>query len=423
MLTNQIKKFDEEFFFYKLDNGLTVILNPIKDRNKIYATFTAKYGSFDNYINNNPLPNGIAHFLEHKLFETKNGDAFNDLSKLGVDANAFTTYDRTSYLFTATETESFYNALTILLDFVQELYISEESVNKEKGIIEQEINMYKDNTDFRIYTEALKAMYKDHPISIDVAGEVEDIMQINKESLTLCHAHFYNPANMILFINGPIDNDEVLDFVKKNQSTKQLNLENLPKPSYIKEPRQVNQKEINLTMDVSRPKALVGLKIDKYESGRELLKLDIGIEILFDILLGESTELRAKLRRDNIIDDSFDLETTVFESCVFAIFAGDVDDTSKFISSIKDILLDAKNLEITQEELERNKRVIVGQFIKSMNSQEYIGNQLVKYVVQDINFFDIIDIAQEITVDYINNLKDIFNEDAITNITITPKST
>src|SRR6476620_4505251 len=192
---NQIQ---EEIYHEKLENGLEVFILPKKGFNKTYATFTTKYGSIDNHFM--PLeksaflkvPDGIAHFLEHKLFEKEDGDVFQQFSKQGASANAFTSFTRTAYLFSCTSNVE--QNLNTLLHFVQEHYFSEKTVEKEKGIIGQEIQMYQDNPDWRLYFGLIDSLFVKHPIKIDIAGTIESISKITKDLLYECYETFYHPS-------------------------------------------------------------------------------------------------------------------------------------------------------------------------------------------------------------------------------------
>ena len=203
------EQLQEELYYEKLANGLDVYILPKQGFNKSFATFTTKYGSVDNHFKSLEkqefvqVPDGIAHFLEHKLFEKEDGDVFQQFSKQGASANAFTSFTRTAYLFSSTS--EFEQNLTTLIDFVQDPYFSEKTVEKEKGIIGQEINMYDDNPDWRLYFGTIANMYHHHPVKIDIAGTVESIAPITKDMLYECYHTFYHPSNMLLFIIGPVD--------------------------------------------------------------------------------------------------------------------------------------------------------------------------------------------------------------------------
>src|SRR6476659_11457808 len=217
----------EELYYEKLPNGLNVYILPKKGFNKTFATFTTKYGSVDNHFvplrkeEFTKVPDGIAHFLEHKLFEKEDGDVFQQFSRQGASANAFTSFTRTAYLFSSTSNVE--QNLETLMNFVQEPYFSEKTVEKEKGIIGQEITMYDDNHDWRLYYGVIQNLYENHPVRIDIAGTIESISHINKDLLYECYNTFYHPSNMLLFVVGPVDATKVMEQIKENQNNKTYN--------------------------------------------------------------------------------------------------------------------------------------------------------------------------------------------------------
>lgn len=218
------EQLQEELYYEKLANGLDVYILPKRGFNKTYATFTTKYGSVDNHFI--PLgkeefvkvPDGIAHFLEHKLFEKEDGDVFQQFSRQGASANAFTSFTRTAYLFSSTSNVEL--NLETLMDFVQEPYFTEKTVEKEKGIIGQEITMYDDNPDWRLYFGLIENLYQNHPVKIDIAGTIDSISHITKDMLYECYNTFYHPSNMLLFVVGPVDVEKIMNQIKENQAKK-----------------------------------------------------------------------------------------------------------------------------------------------------------------------------------------------------------
>ena len=196
-------KVKEKLYIEKLDNGLTVMIVPKKNIQKKYAIWATNYGSIDNEFiipgedKNTQVPDGIAHFLEHKMFEQENGtNSLDMLTALGVNANAYTTNNHTAYLFECTD--NFYEALNELMDYVQNPYFTDDNVEKEKGIIGQEIMMYDDYPEWAVYMNAMKSMYKNNPVKIDITGTIKSISEINKEILYKCYETFYNPSNMVM---------------------------------------------------------------------------------------------------------------------------------------------------------------------------------------------------------------------------------
>ncbi|MER1935456.1 MAG: pitrilysin family protein, partial [Priestia megaterium] len=243
----EFSQLQEQLYHEKMDNGLQVYILPKPEFNKTFATFTTNYGSIDNQfvpLNENEMtkvPDGIAHFLEHKLFEKEDGDVFQQFSKQGASANAFTSFTRTAYLFSCTS--NFEENLETLVDFVQEPYFSEKTVEKEKGIIGQEITMYDDNPDWRLYFGTIQNMYKNHPVKIDIAGTIESISHINKDLLYTCYETFYHPSNMLLFIVGPVDAEKVMKQVRDNQQKKDYKEISDIQRHFDEEPETVDQEK------------------------------------------------------------------------------------------------------------------------------------------------------------------------------------
>ena len=215
----------EKLYIEKLDSGLTVLIIPKKDVLKKYVMWATHYGSIDNKFivpgekETTKVPDGVAHYLEHKMFEQKNGkNSLDVLTELGVNANAYTTNNYTTYLLEATD--NFYDALDELMDYVQNPYFTDENVEKEKGIISQEIKMYDDYPEWAVYMNAIKSMYKVNPVRIDIAGDVESIKKIDKEVLYKCYNTFYNPSNMVMCFCGDFEPIELIEEVKKKTKRK-----------------------------------------------------------------------------------------------------------------------------------------------------------------------------------------------------------
>ncbi|KAB2337576.1 insulinase family protein [Cytobacillus depressus] len=392
----------EELYFEKLDNGLNVYILPKAGFNKTYATFTTKYGSIDNHFQPPgksefvKVPDGIAHFLEHKLFEKEDGDVFQQFSKQGASANAFTSFTRTAYLFSSTS--NVVKNLETLIDFVQYPYFTEQTVEKEKGIIGQEITMYDDNPDWRLYYGLIENMYKNHPVKIDIAGTIETISHITKDMLYECYQTFYHPSNMLLFIIGPVSPDEIMKLVKDNQAAK--NYKELPeiKREFAEEPLEVANKKQVLEMNVQTSKCLVGVKAKHVnQSGREMLKTELCLNVMLDIMFGKSSDHYSSLYKQGLIDDTFSYDYTQENGFGFAMVGGDTRDPDLLAESLKQILLKMKEKgTFSDESLERTKKKKIGAFLRAVNSPEYIANQFTRYAFNEMNLFDVVSTLEEI---------------------------
>lgn len=417
----------EELFHEKLPNGLEVYVLPKKGFNKTYATFTTKYGSIDNKfvpLNKNEMitvPDGIAHFLEHKLFEKEDGDVFQDFSKQGASANAFTSFTRTAYLFSSTSNVE--KNLDTLIDFVQSPYFTEKTVEKEKGIIGQEITMYDDNPDWRLYFGIIQNMFKNHPVKIDIAGTIESISKITKDMLYECYETFYHPSNMVLFIVGPVDPDKILDQIRTNQAKKDYKNQSEIKRHFDDEPEEVAEKKRVLEMNVQSSKCLVGVKAkDANRSGQELLTQELTLNIILDLLFGKSSAQYDSLYNDGLIDETFSFDYTEESGFGFVIVGGDTSNPDVLADRLKKVLLDSGDVPFTQEELDRVKKKKIGGFLRSLNSPEFIANQFTRYAFNDMNLFDVVPTMEKITIeDITQSAKSFFKEERFTVCQVVPK--
>lgn len=403
MQTIEFKQLDETLFYKKLPNGLDVYILPKKGFSKTFVTFTTKYGSIDRTFvpmgesEAITVPDGIAHFLEHKMFEKEDGDVFQQFSEAGASANAFTSFTRTAYLFSATD--HIYKSTETLLNFVQEPYFTEQTVNKEKGIIGQEITMYDDQPDWRLYFGAIENMYHNHPVKIDIAGTIESIDKITAEHLYTCYNTFYHPSNMLLFVVGAIDPTEMMAFIEKNQSEKEF-----PEPTPIKrhfedEPKEVAIKERELKMDVQKPKVYVGLKAKETElSGEEMLKHELSIQIALECLFGRASNFYTDVYENGLIDETFAYDFSLEKGYGFALIGSDSSQPDQLAEKIKNEINNAQS-NLTAENIERVKRKKIGFFLRALNSMEFIANQFTRYKFNEMNLFDAVPVIEKLTVD------------------------
>lgn len=423
----EFAQLQEELYYEKLANGLKVYILPKKGFNKTFCTFTTNYGSVDNTFiplegsEFTQVPDGIAHFLEHKLFEKEDGDVFQDFSKQGASANAFTSFTRTAYLFSSTSNVA--NNLETLINFVQEPYFTEKTVEKEKGIIGQEITMYDDNPDWRLYFGLIENMYVHHPVKIDIAGTIESISHITKDMLYECYNTFYHPSNMLLFIVGPVDPEEYMAQIRENQSKKDYTNHSEIQRKFKEEPAHVNKDKQVLKMNVHTSKCLVGIKgIDVEQSGKEMMKQEWSINLLLDFLFSESSENYQNLFQEGLIDDTFSYDYTQEHGFGFAMIGGDTSDPDRLETAIKEILMKAKTTDFASETLERTKKKKIGAFLRAINSAEYIANQFTRYAFNEMNLFDVVPAVEEITVEDIKNAANkLLAEERITSCQVVPK--
>jgi len=418
----------EELYHEKMSNGLNVYILPKNGFNKTYATFTTKYGSVDNtfiplgkdeYVK---VPDGIAHFLEHKLFEKEDGDVFQQFSRQGASANAFTSFTRTAYLFSSTSDVE--KNLETLIDFVQEPYFSEKTVEKEKGIIGQEITMYDDNPDWRLYFGLIQNLYQNHPVKIDIAGTIESISHITKDWLYECYNTFYHPSNMLLFIVGPVDPEKIMNQVRENQAKKDYKDQREIKRKFESEPTQAAEKKQVLEMNVQTSKALVGIKaLHVDQMGAEMLKNELTMNVLLDLLFGKSSENYNQLYSEGLIDETFSFDYTQEQGFGFAMVGGDTREPDQLAERLEKMLLDAKkNSSITEEQLARAKKKKIGAFLRAVNSPEYIANQFTRYAFNDMNLFDVVPTLESITLQDVKSLAaEVISEERFSVCQVIPK--
>lgn len=407
---------DETLYVETLSNGLQVFLMPKPEMSKTFGIFMTNYGSIDRKFipagkeAAEEVPDGVAHFLEHKLFEKEDRDVFQDFLNLGASPNAYTSFTKTAYLFSATANAEA-NVRT-LIDFVQDPYFSDTTVEKEKGIIGQEIKMYDDQPDWQSFMGAIKNMYAHHPVRIDIAGTVSSIADITKDDLYTCYNTFYHPANMALFVIGNFEVEAMMQSIKENQAGKTFFDQPLPDHVYPEEPKQVAVKEETIHMPVTMPKVTVGIKETNGSiSKEEFLKRDTIQTMLLDYLFDNGGPFYEELYDAGLIDDSFSVSTTVEESFSFSLLSSNTNEPEKLAAKLKELLLRTNTWELEEATFERLKKKRIGQQLRAMNSLEYIANQYVHYHFMGLDFFEVISYLEALTVEEVQQFLPSWIED------------
>ena len=415
MNKKEYTQINEILYTETLENGLKVYLLPKNDYHKTYGLFTTNYGSIDNEFI--PLgekdfvkvPDGIAHFLEHKMFEKEDGDVFQKFGQQGASANAFTSFTKTSYLFSTTDKVE--ENLETLLNFVQEPYFTKETVEKEKGIIGQEIQMYLDDPNWRLFFGIIGNLYPKHPLHIDIAGTVESISEITAEDLYTCYNTFYHPSNMNLFLVGKMDPETMIAFIRENQGKKSF-AKAVPIARHFPEETASDIiRESSVKMSISKSKVLVGLKgLDELPSnGFELMKYKTTANLLLQLLFGNTSKNYLNLYNAGLLDDSFSYEFNLDRSYHFADFGGDSDRPEELAERIEEILLDVeKSEELTEVNLALLKKKMIGKYFQSLNSLEYIANQFSQSLYGEVTLFDMISVIESIQLSDIRLLAEGF---------------
>ena len=398
------KRIEESIYFQQLDSGLNIYFVPKKGYKQKHAIFAADYGSNDNHFvpigERDPIkvPAGVAHFLEHKLFEDRDMDIFDRFSRLGASVNAYTNFNQTAYLFSTTE--NFYESLELLVKFVQNPYFTDSNVEKEKGIIEQEIRMYEDSPNWRVYFNCLNGMYLDHPVKIDIAGTVKSIREIDKDILYRCYNTFYSPSNMVLFITGDLSFERIVDVVKKAER------KDLPKAAeeiarvYPDEPTKIQKQYIEDRLATSIPLFSIGIKDNKLNmQGNELVKKDLVTNLLLEILFGESSKLYNELYSKGLIDNNFTSYFTGKVDYGHSLVLGQSNEPNRVYDEILKHIKDAKKSRISEEAFQRIKNKNVGGFLMGLNSLKFISNYFIDNYFDGFLFIDLLDILDNIGIE------------------------
>ncbi|HJJ05447.1 MAG TPA: insulinase family protein [Clostridiaceae bacterium] len=404
----------EKAYIEKLENGLTVIIIPKNTTNKKYIIWGTNFGSIDNHFimpNTNEevyIPDGVAHFLEHKMFEQSNGtNSLDTLMALGIDANAYTTNDHTAYLFECTD--KFYEGLDELMDYVQNPYFTDENVEKEKGIIGQEIRMYDDDPGWQLYMQILDCLYKKNEIKIDIAGTVESISKITPDVLQKCYDTFYHPSNMVMVICGDFVPEEILEEVKKRLKPKQNQGE--IKRIYELEENGINKKYNEKVMEVSMPLFAVGYK-DEQVHNESIVRKHIAIEILLNLIIGKSSELYKELYETGIIMEEPDKSFEFSKQYAHAIISGQTKDPKIVAKKIKETVQNYKENGIPDEEFERIKKKIYGEYVMEYNQISNIARMFLADYMKKINSFDYLEEYKLVTREYAQQiLKETFKDE------------
>lgn len=407
------EKLGESYSEFVHASGLTVYVFP-KSLSTSYALFATKYGSLENVFKLSTdeefttVPAGIAHFLEHKMFENANGvDTFELFGQTGASANAYTSFDKTAYLFSSTD--NFYESLSILLDFVTHPYFTKETVAKEQGIIAQEIQMYEDNPNTRVYYELMRAMYEKHDVRTEIAGSVESIAEITDELLYKCYNTFYNLHNMVLCVCGDVE-------LVKVQAVLDKVLKPAPKQEIVRkyqtEKAEVFKERTETKMQIARPQFAIGVKdVMIPESPTEFSKKDFGMRILNEILFSSSTDFYNEMYEKGILNSQFSCEYDSTASFAYNYYAGETDDPDAFFVILKQYIADCQSKPIDEDAFLRAKRVVYADFIRLFDSTDEIANELVSYAFLDMPLFDNLAILDSIDKAYVEGLlRDCFRD-------------
>ncbi len=423
MKIKQIKneKLGETVFCAKHSSGLEIAVLPKEGYTSAYAVFSVKYGSIDTAVKNDngefeTIPEGTAHFLEHKLFESEDLNAFERFAKTGASANAYTSFEKTSYLFKGSE--NIEDSLEILLDFVQNPYFTQQTVEKEQGIIGQEIRMYQDLPDWQVMFNLLKALYSSHPVRIDIAGTQESIAEIDADLLHRLYKTFYNPANMMLSVVGAIEPQKVFDIVDrciKNVEGKAIERKfekesPLPVRDYIEEKLSVAQKQF-----------LLGFKED---ISAPLLSLEdeIASQVMLDAIMGKSSPLFKRLLDEELIDMGFGSELFNGHGFCCVMMGGTSADPEKTAAILRSEIKKFREEGVDPAAFERAKRKLYGRYVMGYNDIDDTANLFTSLYFNGCEPFAELEACKNLTIERVNSRLAALRDEACALSVISPIS-
>ena len=413
MCVQNSPELNETTFSTTLSNGLNVYVCKKQGFSKKIGLFGTKYGSIVNDFvdiltgKRIQVPDGIAHFLEHKLFEKEGANALDLFSKMGVSSNAYTSFDQTVYFFETSE--KYKEAIAMLVKLIKEPYFTDENVQKEQGIIGQEISMYDDDPSFMVYFNALRAMYQKNPVRIDIAGTIESISHITKELLYTCYNTFYSPQNMFFIVIGDVDVDETIDLIEENINKYENN--SVPNTKIVKynaqEPKEIAKKDIVQKMEVYMPQLCIGYKLDLVD-GMQITKNEHIVSILSDMYFSKQTEFFEKEYKEGKVNESIDMQyegSDAFSHVLISSTSTNIDELEK---DILEYMNKIKNEEVNEELFEIVKRKKIGEFILASDNLEVSYRRIIDSILNNIDVYSDVEILKNITKDdikqFLNNL-------------------
>ncbi len=396
----------EKYYKIKHTSGLTIYVFPKENYSTAYAVFGTKYGSIDTIFKKagdekfTEIPEGIAHFLEHKLFESEELDAFERFAKTGASANAYTSFDKTCYLFSCSG--NFKENLDILLDFVRHPYFTQQTVEKEQGIIGQEIRMYRDVPDWRVLFNLLCAMYKNHPVRIDIAGTEESIAEITADLLYKCYDTFYNLNNMALAVAGNVTVEEVIESADRLLTRDEsLQIER----KFVMEEKEVVTDYVEEKLSVASPIFSLGFK-ETWQTPERTLKEELLGNIILEAIAGNTSDLYKDLIDKELINPTFSTEYFTGYGYSSMIFSGESNDPKETAKIIKEKIKEFKENGISEEDFERARKKLYGREIMSYNDVDELANNLIAADFMNEGLFDEFEMLKILTCSEANEFLD-----------------
>ncbi len=396
---------DETLYHDTLDNGLDVYIIVKRGYKEKCAYFGTKFGSLqtgdilvDEHGNKHPVLGGIAHFLEHRLFDNKRGNVMDLYDNMGASCNAFTSFNKTVYYFSSIN--NFDEGLNLLLDYPSEFEMSEEAVEGEKDIIIQEVKMYKDMPDRVLFFEGLRSLYNEHPITSEIGGEIEEVSATTRQLLGLCHSTFYDPSNMTLVVVGDVDVRETLELIKKNQAGKNFKAsEHIVKE--INESIEVAREFHEIKMNSNIDKVFIGYKmepldnLDTFSQNKVVSSLDI----IGNILFSKSGEYYEDLVKEGLISN-IESETLALPKMNAFFVSAESTKVDELAFRIKEIVASSLDT-LTEERLQSNKKAMLSSLLYDCNSCSKLGYNFVNNILEDFNYFEMEEVIRTINLEYL----------------------
>lgn len=420
-----INQTNEILYYEKLNNGLEVYIVPNKNQKNFYITYNTKFGSINTEFKTSTdksfkkVPNGIAHYLEHLMFNMENGTAFDFYSKLGSSINAFTTYNLTCYeVYSSTY---FKENLNYLLEYVETPYFTNELVNNERGIITEEIKMYDNNPNTELTYSSYKNIFINDKRKNLISGTVEDIKKITKENLLDCYNTFYNPNNMFIVITGNVNPEEAIAIIEKRENERPIKNINIIKKE-ITEPKKVNKKYEEIKMNVETNKVNISYKIPKKQFNKlnvTSIDLNIYISIIFNLLFGSTSIIQEKLISSKIIQTGININKTFTKDYIIVSLTTETDYVDTFIKLVQETL---DNIKIDSCDLDRKLKVYKSNYILHFDEIELVNNNIQDNIIEYNKFInDYMDIYDNINIDILNKVIDTLKTKEESILVIKPK--
>ncbi|MEG0823512.1 MAG: pitrilysin family protein [Erysipelotrichaceae bacterium] len=418
------EKYQERYVEKTLENGLHVVIWQKKDYHKSFFMMGTPLGALDlkQHDQNQEycFPAGVAHFLEHKMFEDENEDIMDSFAKMSCVVNAFTSYNETCYYFTTSS--DFEKPLNKLLDFVQELKITKESVEKEKGIICQELSMYQQNSDVNLYQETFLSIFDQFPMRFDIGGDPKSVNAITLEDLELCYKLNYHPSKMILVGVCANDPNEVIQMIEKNQATKSFPKVNLVERSTYNESVHVARKHFEKKMDISIPKVNICFKMKGILDPIECLNAEMCFRIMLEANFSSLDNDYQKWFDEGLINDYFNFDTDFTRDYAIIMFYSETNKVEEFTKTIKEKLMKMKDNLISDETLIQLKKRYHGSAVKMLNNFDSIATSYTRKYFEKLDYFDSIDLIFRIDKDKLTKAYELLDVEEYATVLIEPNN-